>query len=224
MGFSLCEQGKVFMHKQKEENRWNKYDQQWYSKANVSESTLKRFWGLPPGVDKYTFIHICEVAGVSNASEMFEWLTGGCQEDSTCINPEDLIDVDMKSMTDMSLQESSLNAKLTENISSCSLNSNLAILVRHQSYLTQTEQDLVNHILDDLKVNYLSSPSNARLLASEQHSSLSESAKYKCAVIISGCIAQDNKFIVDCILNDLDCYVKFDSQAIQWKSINKTEN
>ncbi len=51
---------------------WNKTDWQWYSDADVSESTLKRFIGGKP-VSVKNFQSLCKVVGIEEWHSLVDW-------------------------------------------------------------------------------------------------------------------------------------------------------
>ncbi|NES01843.1 MAG: hypothetical protein F6K22_02770 [Okeania sp. SIO2F4] len=56
---------------------WNKTDWQWYSDADVSESTLKRFIGGKP-VSVKNFQSLCKVVGIEDWHSLVDWENSDC--------------------------------------------------------------------------------------------------------------------------------------------------
>lgn len=105
MGYTLSITGKPLMDRLRRIKRWSKYDHKWCREANVSQSTLKRFWGvIDGGVSEATFIAICEAAGLEDIAERWDWLVEQEKIDSNYPN-------DLKSLDNMQILKSSSELK-----------------------------------------------------------------------------------------------------------------
>lgn len=216
MGYALSMKGKQEMDKLRRTKKWSKYDHQWCYKANVSQSTLKRFWGvLDGGVSESTFIAICEAAGLEDVAEKWDWLVEQEKIDST--HPHDL-----KSLDDMQIINSS--SELQSQPLFISPNSAYTLRVRCQAHLTQPEQEIINLILEDLQENLLNKPCFARLIPHHTPLESSNPPQYLCIITISGHVNPDHKMMVDAILEELKQYTAMDDILIQWKTPDNQEN
>ena len=59
----LTDDGKKLVDRARRQKGWNKFDEDWCTKANVADITLKRFW-KPVPIWRTCFIPICDAVGV----------------------------------------------------------------------------------------------------------------------------------------------------------------
>lgn len=192
--------------------RWSKYDSQWMGKANVSGSTLKRFWGvIDGGVSQDTFIVICEAAGLLNVVKRWDQLAEEVKKDHTHSN-------ELKSLDDITMVNSSTEINSKKNVTF--LADYFHLRVSSQTTLTLAQQDLVNDILEELKEHIINA--YTRLVSKSNPIPSSETHQYKCRLVISGFVSAENKWIVDDILEELKHRTGIEDSKIKWKSRDKT--
>ncbi|MGK7954943.1 MAG: hypothetical protein AB4063_06740 [Crocosphaera sp.] len=202
-------QGIEIMERQRIKNRWSKYDSKWLGEANVSVSTLKRFWGvIDGGVREDTFIIICEAAGLNDVIDRWDELAETVRKDSTC--PKELKSFDDMETVDDSTEISSKTCPIfSEEV--------FTLRIRSQITLTQPEQNLVNAILEDLKENLLNGYTRLNVKPNPITAS-SQTHQYSCTLKISGYVSSDNKSMFDEDLDELKHHTGIDDSAIKWTS------
>ena len=144
MGIKLCEEGKKYMDKQRLMIGWNKIDEKWLRLANVSESTLKRFWQCKD-ISPDSFRAICKAVDVDLAKE-WDLLIEGDKKDSTRVK-------DLKQFNDIYV--SSSDVSITKFIVTIR---GIGIFDEKNTQLIRQDLDILKDILSECDIKFPASP------------------------------------------------------------------
>ncbi len=214
MGYKLSQKGIELMNKQRREKRWSKYDNDLLDAANVSRSSLQRFWGVVNGgVSEDMFITICQAAGLDDVLNRWDELAEEINRDSTYPNELTIDNMNIVGTADNELAFCSTVPELSSQTHSVFSEQKFALRIDFQVNLTQEKKDLTEYILKGFEKNLLDSYID--LSINSNSITASETFQYDCDITISGVVPSDKESKVNKLIKELKHHTGLNDEDIQ---------